>query len=228
MKNHYRLLLILAPFCFSLIGCSSTTTTNTAPAPAPIATTPEVTPLPNPDIKSSALPIPEKTPVGSATTAENIHAWSAHGAIAGNDDKKAWSATVYWKQLSAHNYALQLFGPVGVGTIKITGTPSHVTLVTSKGDRFESASAENLLAKQTGWNVPISNLYYWVRGLPAPNFSAKKSYDSQHRLSELHQDGWSVHYADYTMVNGAALPGKITLSNPPYRIKMVIKEWQAR
>ena len=45
-------------------------------------------------------------------------------------------------------------------------------LQTSDGKRYNAASPEQLLAEQWGFHLPVSNMKYWVRGLPVPGIPA--------------------------------------------------------
>lgn len=200
-----------------LIGCAPKVPEALPPTTTPVATA--TTPKPS---STTATPVPATSATNSA---EQVHSWKLNGAIGGNNGQKAWSATVYWQEYSAQSYTLQLFGPVGMGTLKLIGNGNAVTLVTSKGERLHAPTAEALFAQQTGWHLPVSNLHYWVRGVPVPGGGAKTQYNDRHQLVELQQQGWSIQYGNYTTVNGVNLPTQLFLSKPPLKIRMAINAW---
>lgn len=171
---------------------------------------------------------PEKPPISSDNrigVLSNIQTWDLKGLIAIRNSRDAWSATWQWHQ-DKRNYTIGLQGPVGSNSVQLTGTPGSVLLETGDGKKFTSTSPESLLEKQLGWRLPVSSLYYWIRGLPVPNVPAQKALDAKGRLSVLAQQGWRIEYSRYLSVNGVDLPGKMTLNNATLNVKLVIKQWQ--
>jgi len=108
--------------------------------------------------------------------------------------------------------------------MKLDGRPGKVSLVTSEGKTFSASSPEQLLAQQWGFNIPVSYLNYWIRGLPAPG-DAKKQFDGQGRLVELNQAGWHVQFLDYTQKKGIELPKKIFLASNDMKVKIMVYDW---
>lgn len=160
-------------------------------------------------------------------TLSTITAWQLQGAIGIQQDSKRWSASINWQQQNASNYKIRLYGPFGAGAVELQGQPGLVTLVSNNNPKpVTSNSPEGLIAKETGWQLPVGNLYYWVRSIPAPGSASQTSLDSANRLNTLQQDGWKVQYLDYAKINGVDLPDKMLLTNPPFTIKLVIKNWQ--
>lgn len=134
------------------------------------------------------------------------------------------TANLKWQQ-NNQNYTIVLFGPLGSGTATLTGGPHHVSLDTSDGKTYQASTPEALITQQTQWQLPVSSLFYWIRGLPAPEFPSEKQFDLYHHLLQLNQQGWVIHYARYTSLNQLDLPSKLTLSNPSLHVKIIIKSW---
>ncbi len=161
-----------------------------------------------------------------ATSLAKIQSWNLRGMIAIRTPKDSGSATLQWQQQQQNYYHISLFGPLGSHSVEITGRPGNVTLASADGKTFHANSPEELLAQQLGWRLPISNLYYWVRGIPVPGAASQKSFDSYHHLTQLTQNGWSIRYLSYTAVNGVDLPSKIFMDNPQLNVKIIINQWQ--
>ncbi len=157
----------------------------------------------------------------------NIQSWDINGLIAirNNTKPQAESANLHWQQ-SRQDYQILLFGPLGASPVKLSGKPGAVVLEDAKGKRFYADSAESMLVQQTGWHLPVSNLYFWVRGLPVPNKPAQKKFDAYQHLTQLVQDGWTIQYLNYTSVHHIDLPAKIFLNNSELQLKIVINRWQ--
>jgi len=159
------------------------------------------------------------------TQLKKIDRWNLQGAVAiKTAENKGGNASVSWRQLST-DYTLYLFGPLGMGKIQITGNAQSVSL--QRGSQHYTAhSAEQLLYTQMGWTLPVSELYYWIRGLPSPHYSAKTTFDNFNHLINLEQKGWIIEYQQYTGVDGVDLPTRMSLTHPQLRVKLVVSEWQ--
>jgi outer membrane lipoprotein LolB len=166
-------------------------------------------------------PAREMKPVMNAS---RLSAWDISGAIAARNPKKAWTASLNWHQKSANEYQIRLFGPLGGGTVIIE---QHGSVVTYRDGPKTATSThpDDLLQQKTGVRLPVKNLYYWIRGIPAPGAVQSSTYDPSHRLTSLHQDGFLIDYSAYTSVNGMSLPSKIRLQGHGVLIKLVIKHW---
>lgn len=155
----------------------------------------------------------------------NIQTWDLKGLIAIRNSRDAYSANWQWHQ-NQKNYTITLLGPLGSSSIQLSGSPNAVLLQTSDGKKATSTSPEALLEKQIGSRVPVSSLYYWIRGLPVPGIPAKKQLDAANRLSVLNQQGWRIEYSRYALVNHLDLPGKMILNNSTLNVKIIINQWQ--
>ena len=158
-------------------------------------------------------------------TATHLSSWSIIGVIAAKQKNKAWSASFTWTQRGANQYHLFLFGPLGGGTINIEKKGSH--LIYQNGQKtITSNNPEQLFAHETGFHLPIHYLYYWIRGLAAPQAPQSSQTDQNGHLIFLNQAGYTLHYTAYTRVNQMTLPTKIQFDSSEGTVKLVIKQWQ--
>lgn len=156
-----------------------------------------------------------------------IDGWQISGKIGIRAPQESGSGTLFWLQRQEY-FDIRLSGPLGRGATRLTGRPDAVALEVAGQGRFEADSPEALVQSQLGWQLPVSNLLWWVRGLPAPDSRSRLSLDGQSRLAMLQQDGWDVEYLGYNEENGFALPARIKLSGRDLQITLVIKDWQPR
>lgn len=154
---------------------------------------------------------------------KSIKNWTIFGAIGVHNRQKAWRANLRWQQNGAR-YTMNFFGPLGAGAVLLKGAPNKVSLQTQK-QLLLADNPEELLQREVGWRVPVSNLYYWVRGLAAPGIAAQKHYDQNNHLATLQQAGWQVVFKNYQRVRGIDLPSKIVIDKAPLRLRIVIKRW---
>jgi len=164
-------------------------------------------------------------------TLSSITAWQLDARVAVKAGTEGGTVNLYWNERAKNNYQLELHGALGQGRTKIISTPEKVRLLTPEGPEWIASNAEDLLAEYTGWYLPIDNLYYWVRGLPAPESATTPKLNSAGRIERLVQDGWTVTYQEYMQVQGIWLPKRFTLeypgdaNHPAVNVKWLNKEW---
>ncbi|MEE9452220.1 MAG: lipoprotein insertase outer membrane protein LolB [Gammaproteobacteria bacterium] len=155
-----------------------------------------------------------------------IQRWNIRGKVGLQSADDNGTASLDWQQLN-NDYEINLSGPLGAGNIQISGDLNgNSTLVTAKNETYIASTAEDLLLDYAGLAMPISSLYYWVRGLPVPNVEADTQFDKDLNLSSLQQQGWTVQYQRYSLVSGINLPSRIDVYNQDYKIKIAINRWK--
>ena len=158
----------------------------------------------------------------SATT---ITAWEVNGAMAARNNKKGWTATFNWVQRGNDDYQIRLFGPLGSGTVLID-RQNGVTTYRDGPNVKLARNSDNLLREKTGVALPVSNLYYWSRGLPAPGPFKVIQNGSDNHLKAFQQAGYTIEYPSTMIVNGVTLPKQIKLQGKGILIKVAIKQWK--
>jgi len=156
-----------------------------------------------------------------------LDAWQLNGKVGIKSPQESGSGTLFWLQRQEY-FDLRLSGPLGRGAARLTGRPGAVLLEIAGEGRFEAASPEALLEARMGWRLPVTHLYWWVRGLPAPDRQSRLALNSAGQLAELEQDGWHVEFSAYALHDGHMLPERIRLEGQSLQVTLVIKEWQPR
>ena len=154
-----------------------------------------------------------------------IQTWQLNGKIGVQTDNDSGSAFVTWVQ-NKNQYQISLLSPLGTGGFKLVGQPHQVVLTTADGKHFTAATPEQLLAEQWGYDLPISYLHDWIRGLPAAGVAYQGESDQNHRFTQLTQQNWHVQFQHYVQIDGTELPNKISITSPSLRIKIVIYHWK--
>ena len=156
--------------------------------------------------------------------------WQLTGKLGIRTADDSGSASVKWVQQTAH-YQINLSGPLGQKSMIITGTPEKVRLEQTGEPAQEARTAEALIKKSVGWTLPVTQLAYWVRGVPAPKLRITRLQQNENGLlDQLAQGDWKITYSNYRdqTFNGAILPlpGKITAEYQDVRLVLVIRTWQ--
>lgn len=152
-----------------------------------------------------------------------INHWVATGKIGIRTQDDSQSASLFWQQ-NQQAYKIRISGPLGQGGATISGDQHSATLEIPGEQPIAAASAEELLDLRLGWQIPVTDAQYWIKGMPSPN----STYDTQlydNRLAKLTQQGWNIEYHDYIEANNISLPGKLTLTRKDLKLTLIIGNW---
>lgn len=183
---------------------------------------------------AACQPLPHQ-PAGDITTVWEQHYrkvmlldnWDISGKLAIRTDQQSASGTLFWLQRRDY-FDLRVSGPLGQGTTRLTGHPGQIQLTTPHTS-LQADSPEQLMEDQLGWSLPVNNLIWWVRGLPAKGSRHHLQFNEDNRVSQLEQAGWSIKYQSYLeLPDGTHLPARILMSNPELQLTLVIKQWHDR
>lgn len=152
--------------------------------------------------------------------------WALRGRIAVSDGEDGGSARINWDAGPGH-YELWIYAPLAQGTWRLEGDSEDAVLTGPEG-RFRGPDAESLLVRHLGWRLPVAGLRYWVRGLEGPGPAESVAYDARGRLAVLEQDGWTVTYTEWSSYPELDMPRRIEAEFPPYRVRLVIRDWALR
>ena len=155
----------------------------------------------------------------------SLNKWSLRGSFSIHYANRTDIASYQWKQ-NHENYQIKISSPLNLVHLDLYGNKQQITLQKSAHEIYTATTPEELLAQQVGWELPIANLVYWIKGMPAPESHYKIKLDCYNHLIALKQQGWLIKYPAFTEMNGIDLPHTINLENPQLKIKMVVKEWK--
>lgn len=122
------------------------------------------------------------------------------------------------------------YGPLGTLVFRLHLGAHGASLTTRRG-HYTATNADTLLARLTGWRLPVEALRYWILGMPAPGTGAVLVLNHQGLLGGLRQDGWTIRYRRYDRTRGVRLPRRLTLVHrargalPILHIRLWVKRW---
>lgn len=159
-----------------------------------------------------------------------IQQWTMSGKLGVKSQQESGSASISWQQ-NGSGYDIHLHGPLGQKSISITGDSHQVSLKEKGKPAMTARSPEALIKKTTGWHLPLSQLNYWMRGVPAPKAKIKKiTPNSTGLIAQLEQSGWLIEYQSYHQIQHQNqliyLPKKIVASLDDIRLTLIIREWK--
>lgn len=162
-----------------------------------------------------------------------IQHWELRGRLAVRTDERGGQAALTWKR-DATQHSIRLNGPLGRGVVRVTQDETGAQLQDAEQRVFYATNAEELLYRYTGWQLPLANLNYWVRGVPVPELPVTRELDDAGRLKTLTQQGWKVQYQEYVRFEAHDLPKRFTLTytpelasleRPAMDVRLVIDHW---
>ncbi|MDP1929926.1 MAG: lipoprotein insertase outer membrane protein LolB [Gammaproteobacteria bacterium] len=155
---------------------------------------------------------------------EALTLWEFTGRIGVRDDRESHSSRIRWRQ-RGEEYTINLWGTLNAGATEISGVPGHVVLLQEGETPLTADSPEQLVYEQLGYELPVSQLSYWIKGIPAPGESSAPAFNAENHLVSLEQSGWQVQYLGYTNYETESLPTRIRMEKAPLRLDFVRLDW---
>ncbi len=153
-----------------------------------------------------------------------ITQWHMKGKIGYRSPADGGSAWVDWRQQN-DEFEMFLSGPFGAGVVRIFGNKHFATLRQADVEDISTRSAAALTVKLFGWQLPVDELAYWVRGIPAPRTAVtSRAFNAEGLLDNFEQTGWHLELSRYRDTGAGKLPGKVLATHDKLRFTLVIKD----
>ena len=91
-------------------------------------------------------------------------AWSFEGRVAVRDGKDGGSGRIRWRE-DGGTYEISLRAPVSATTWELAGDAGQCELRGIAPQPLRGVDPGELLARETGWHLPVAHARSWVRGL---------------------------------------------------------------
>ncbi|MGB1061614.1 MAG: lipoprotein insertase outer membrane protein LolB, partial [Ketobacter sp.] len=159
---------------------------------------------------SSVLPKKEFIPADP----ETLNEWSVEGEISIKSEQGKQKTWFEYRQIDGeYELSLRPDSPVGKTRAVLSGYEGEGNVQVNVID-----PAARDLTEAIRENLPMDNLGYWLRALPA-SANAEIETDAD-RVTELKEAEWEIEYADYMEVGSYRLPDEIAMENPNARVEM--------
>jgi outer membrane lipoprotein LolB len=136
------------------------------------------------------------------------------------------TANVRWTH-AADRDEISLMTPTGQTMAHIVDSAAGVVLTRADRQEHRARNVETLTRQALGWPLPLSQLQYWVRGLPVPGSApADVQRDASTRLTAFTQDGWRVALTYHDEGEYAGKVRLVDLVDGPNRIRFVVDTWR--
>lgn len=150
--------------------------------------------------------------------------WTARGKIALRSGQQSESASLDWQQRGSDT-RLQLAGPMGLQATEIHSNGRE--LLVQRGEELTrlDITTPDALRLQTGWDLPLQALPFWLKGMPAPEPRATAVNIADELLQQLDQNGWVIRYERYQQFGDYLLPTRLSIERGDTRARVVIQDW---
>jgi outer membrane lipoprotein LolB len=151
--------------------------------------------------------------------------WQINAKLGVRTATDTQSIRMLW-QHQGEEYQLRLNGPLGFGSVLITGDSDQAEI--KKGEQSITASPQQLTMQLTGIPLPITALSWWVKGLISPNHSAATDIQRAQtgQLEGFQQAGWQISILSYSQTGAYWTPKKIAGRQGELSFKLIISDWQ--
>ncbi len=139
----------------------------------------------------------------------------------------SFSSNLRWRHAGGDDQ-IWLMTPLGQTIAYIEDGVRGAALTSADQQQYHAASVESLTKRALGWELPLSQLRYWVRGeeVPGvPSHGVQRAADGQ--LLELAQAGWKITFTPPAASAGNRFPQRLQLTNGTQQIRLVVDEWRA-
>jgi outer membrane lipoprotein LolB len=160
---------------------------------------------------------------------EKLDRYALNGRVAVAANGQGFSATLRYTQL-ANNTRFSLEGPLGIGGLRAQLEGDDLEIVTSRGETLAGPEARAELERRLGFDLPLTELRWWLLGMPAPGEVAINASDSG-EIRDFSQNGWRVSINSRMPGLGFSLPQRLTaervLTEPAgARLKLFVERWE--
>ena len=150
--------------------------------------------------------------------------WSASGKLAIRTQTQSETASLDWQQ-DGHNTHILLTGPLGLGATSIDSDRSTLQVSRDGDTRIFDISSAATSEATIGWDLPLQELPFWIRGLPYPRVSIEGQVFELGLLLQLQQQGWTITYENYALFDHFTLPTRVTIERNDTRARLIIRNW---
>jgi len=157
---------------------------------------------------------------------QQITDWTMDGALSITRDKKRDIARFKWVQKQS-GYTINISGPLNINSVRIIGDSNGVEFWRTRKKCIKASTPEQLTQDQLGWQLPVSNMRYWILALPVPNTKIDAAnFDQYGHLIDLNQSGWQMKYSEFQRnpEKNIDLPKIIELTNEGIVIRIKVTQ----
>lgn len=174
----------------------------------------------------TTTPLKVRSPLEQTQHLQAFTQWNNQGVLSVQNGKDVHILAFQWQQQGPHTFSIHFSSSLNLVSVQIQGQPGHIELIKNNKERWLASTPEQLLREQLGWDLPLSNLYYWIRSLPTPASTVTAvQQDGLGHLKSFEQQGWHLQYLRYENEGAFDLPLFLRLQQGRLKVTVVVKKW---
>ncbi|MCY0965988.1 lipoprotein insertase outer membrane protein LolB [Parathalassolituus penaei] len=151
--------------------------------------------------------------------------WQIQGKLSVRNPKDNITGYVTWEQVNDH-FDMFISGPFGRGASRLQGDDHSASLLLPDWSAPQTAdSPETLMQEHLGWQFPVRDIRFWVKGQPSPASKHEATYDNYGLTQTLKQHGWEISFSRYQKYGDQWLPGLIKMKGFDYQLTLAVNQW---
>lgn len=152
--------------------------------------------------------------------------WSFEGRVAVRDGREGGSGRIRWREGDGR-YEITLRAPVFATTWELAGDATRSELRGAGPRPVQGADPEELLARGTGWHLPVRHARAWVRGLALDPTHARVDESRDGLPAVLVENGWTVEFGQWASPGDGLppMPQRIVARRAPWEVRLAISRW---
>ncbi|MGH8136445.1 MAG: lipoprotein insertase outer membrane protein LolB [Steroidobacteraceae bacterium] len=162
---------------------------------------------------------------GRRAELQALRVFGLDGRVAVATAGQGFSGGLAWQQDGAQAQ-IDLRGPLGATALSIRLDGTRMTVTDANGASVTGDAARDYVASEIGAPLPVSELRYWLVGVPAPQLPFQETIGPDGRLAALEQAGWRLRYSRYQTAGELALPARIDIDSATARLRLVVSSWR--
>jgi outer membrane lipoprotein LolB len=152
----------------------------------------------------------ETIPVKQETTVWDDPRWQKHykqlktfeqyylkGRIGITHPDDSFSSNFLWRQQEPNMFTFRMYGAFGQTYMILKVSPNLSTLDTGDDEHFEGYDARNLLYSVSGWDIPVTLMQDWIKGLPTGIKRSNLLINADGTLQQIKYLDYTVDYIRY-------------------------------
>nr|WP_275588111.1 lipoprotein insertase outer membrane protein LolB [Oceanisphaera litoralis] len=171
----------------------------------------------------------QEAPAGSwqaqKITLTQLQQWQLSARLGIITAEERGSLSLFWRQ-NSDDYRMNMTNLVGKRAFDLTRHQGLVVLTDSEGRQHQADNARELVFRLTGWDLPVEQLSYWIKGLPGE--ADQVEYDTDGRPQTIVAHGWRLRYLGYTRIDGLWLPSRLDLTHDDTTLRLAINQWELK
>lgn len=156
---------------------------------------------------------------------EKLDRYGLNGRVAVAANGQGFSASLRYQQLPRSSN-LALDGPLGIGGLRVDLEGEDLAIATSRGEKLDGDAARAELERRLGFALPLSQLRWWLLGIPAPGDAAVNEDAGTGEIRDFTQAGWRVSINTRAAGLGFSLPQRLTAEREGARLKLMVERWR--